>query len=151
MVDTNASKQPAATADRQRERGSNSFASWLLVSIVILQIGLMAAMYVQNVQMAALGGEKAVRIQHLEEKILELQAARAAAVKEDMPCPPCEHLHEQMEKALKVVHDNFEKTADKLANSVNNLQSKVNQYGSKFDSLIKKVQNNPLLKQFGGL
>ncbi|EPR62950.1 hypothetical protein TGME49_258730 [Toxoplasma gondii ME49] len=151
MVDTNASKQPAATADRKRERGSNSFASWLLVSIVVLQIGLMAAMYVQNVQMAALGGEKTVRIQHLEAKILELQAARAAAAKENMPCPPCEHLHEQMEKALKVVHDDFEKTADRLANSVNNLQSKVNQYGSKFDNLIKKVQNNPLLKQFGGL
>ncbi|CBZ52989.1 conserved hypothetical protein [Neospora caninum Liverpool] len=152
MADTNAGKQPAdaAVPAGRRERGATSFVSWFLVSLVILQIGFLAALYFQNLQMAAMGGEKAVRIQLLEEKIVELQAARAAAAKEDLSCPPCELLHEKMEKALKVVHDDFEKTADKLANSVNNLQSKVNQYGSKFDNLMKKVQNNPLLKQFGG-
>ncbi|PFH33264.1 hypothetical protein BESB_084630 [Besnoitia besnoiti] len=131
--------------------GCNSGVSWFLISLVILQIGFLAALYVQNLHMATIGGERAAQIQSLEEKIAELRAVRAASTKSSEPaCPPCELLHEKMEKALKEVHDDFEKTADKLADSVNSLQSKVNQYGTKFDNLLKKVQNNPLLKQFGG-
>ncbi|PHJ24832.1 transmembrane protein [Cystoisospora suis] len=128
------------------EKAARTGVSWFLVSLLVLQIGLLGALYVHNMQLATSGAEKAVRVQMLEEKLEELSAQQRQA----SACPPCDSLHEKMEKGLRTVHDDFEKTADKLSSTVNNLQTKINQYGSKFDALMKKVQNNPLLKQFGG-
>lgn len=40
--------------------------SWFLVSLLVLQVGVLGALYVHNMQLATAGAEKALRVQMLE-------------------------------------------------------------------------------------
>lgn len=110
---------------------SSLSAAVLLLSVVAVQLGLLSALYWQNMQLSSDIGEfraRADTFKSLMEK------------KEECSCPACPTAENSVLLSLSDLHLKFEATSDKLIKGVENVENKIQKYAKKFEFLIKKIQ-----------
>lgn len=64
-------------------------------------------------------------------------------------CPQCPRVESEIVKSLTSIHDSFEATSQDLSQKVQDVDKRITGYGKKFETMIKKLKENPMLKQFG--